>query len=132
MAAQPSSDGEPGPASLAAQPVVSDSSWTAVHVWRLERRARVPAPCASPSPSSRSFSTLVQRGKKHFSDVFYVGGCPWRLSLYPKRVVFPLPPPPAVRAASGRHIAHASPPVAQRQRGREGQPRARCGVPGGG
>lgn len=34
----------------------------------------------------RSFSTLWTRGKKHFSEVFYVGGCPWRLSLYPKCV----------------------------------------------
>lgn len=33
---------------------------------------------------SRRFSTLWQRGKKHYSDVLMVGGCPWRLSLYPK------------------------------------------------
>lgn len=30
------------------------------------------------------FPTLWQRGKKHYSDVFTVGECPWRLSLYPK------------------------------------------------
>ena len=32
----------------------------------------------------RRFSTLWQRGKKHYSDVFTVGKVPWRLSLYPK------------------------------------------------
>ena len=31
-----------------------------------------------------AFSTLHQRGKKHYSDVFRVGDCPWRLSLYPR------------------------------------------------
>ena len=41
--------------------------WDDTHEWRIA-----------------AFPTLWQRGKKHYSDVFSVGGCPWRLSLYPK------------------------------------------------
>ena len=41
--------------------------WEGNHEWRIS-----------------GFPTLWQRGKKHYSDVFTVGGCPWRLSLYPK------------------------------------------------
>ena len=61
--------------------------WSSVHSWRLERCARKSKTvlrCGVLTPPARSFSTLWTRGKKHFSEVFFVGGCPWRLSLYPK------------------------------------------------
>ena len=66
-------------------------TWNFTHVWRIDRcaaRARSSRPVNALVPEASrfcpSFSTLGVRGKKHFSDVFFVGDCPWRLSLYPK------------------------------------------------
>ncbi len=65
-------------------------------------------------PARRSFSTLWTRGKKHFSEVFFVGGCPWRLSLYPRC---------ATPNARGRLLL---PPATRRPQ----RPlRPRCGLP---
>jgi hypothetical protein len=86
----------PGGDSDAAQllpPVVDgdNDAWTTTHVWKLDRCACVAtrkalshAQATLTPPARRSFSTLWTRGKKHFSEVFFVGGCPWRLSLYPR------------------------------------------------
>ena len=67
--AQPSTGAEPAPGSEPGSPAGDDGSsrWEGHHEWRIV-----------------GFPTLWQRGKKHYSDVFSVGGCPWRLSLYPK------------------------------------------------
>ena len=117
--------------------------WSSVHSWRLERCARQSKSvlrCGVLTPPARSFSTLWTRGKKHFSEVFFVGGCPWRLSLYPKCASrrarepsrsHPRAPRSPTAAAAARGRAARSPCCAQGKHGCEGQPRACCSVPGG-
>ena len=48
-------------------PPGSPPAWEGVIDWRIDR-----------------FLTAWQRGRKHYSDVVRVAGCPWRLSLYPR------------------------------------------------